>query len=103
MKYKLFLFAFLFFHLRPPTTYAIHLPHETVSYKHLPGVDLANGYCLTCHSADYVATQPPALGRTFWLKEVQKMKQAFGAPIPDDQIPGIADYLVRAYGDPKTP
>jgi len=79
----------------------IKLPDETAAYKSIPGVDLANGYCLTCHSADYAAYQPPGMTRAFWLAEVTKMKNVFGAPITDDQVPAIVDYFVRAYGDPK--
>ena len=79
----------------------IKLPEETAAYKAIPGVELANGYCLTCHSADYTAYQPPGMPRTFWLAEVTKMKNIFGAPISDDQVPAIVDYFVRAYGDPK--
>jgi hypothetical protein len=79
----------------------IKLPNETAAYKAIPGVDLANGYCLTCHSVDYVANQPPGMPRAFWLAEVTKMKNVFGAPITDDQVPQLVDYLVRAYGDPN--
>lgn len=79
----------------------IKLPDETAAYKAIPGVELANGYCLTCHSADYAAYQPPNLPRAFWFAEVTKMKNVFGAPISDDQVPAIVDYFVRAYGDPK--
>ncbi len=79
----------------------IKLPDETAIYKPMPGVELANGYCLTCHSADYVAYQPPGMPRSFWLAEVTKMKNIFGAPITEDQVPAIVDYFVRAYGDPQ--
>lgn len=79
----------------------IKLPEETAAYKAIPGVELANGYCLTCHSADYAAYQPPDMPRAFWLAEVTKMKNVFGALISDDQVAAIVDYFVRAYGDPK--
>jgi hypothetical protein len=29
------------------------------------------------------------------------MKNVFGAPITDDQVPALVDYLVQAYGDPN--
>ena len=35
----------------------------------------------------------------FWKAEVEKMKQVYGAQIPDDQVEPIAQYLARAYGD----
>jgi hypothetical protein len=56
---------------------------------------------VTCHSADYVAIQPPGKPLAFWKAEVEKMKKVYGAPIPDDQIDPIAQYLTREYGDGK--
>jgi hypothetical protein len=50
-----------------------------------------------CHSADYVLTQPPGMPRSFWEAEVNKMKKVFGAPLPDDQVTPLVDYLVRTY------
>lgn len=79
----------------------ISLPEESAVYRHGPGVDLANAYCMGCHSADYVLTQPPGMSRAFWTAEVKKMKEVFGAPVPDDQVKGIVDYLVNTYGDPR--
>jgi sulfite dehydrogenase (cytochrome) subunit B len=35
-----------------------------------------------------------------WTAEVIKMKNVYGAPIPDDQVPGIVAYLVAQYGKP---
>ena len=75
----------------------ITLPDETAQYKVGPGVDLAKSYCMGCHSADYVLTQPPGMPRSFWEAEVNKMKKVFGAPLPDDQEAPIVDYLVRTY------
>src|SRR5512141_225840 len=37
----------------------IDLPAETDAFKPAPGVELANGQCLSCHSVEYVVTQPP--------------------------------------------
>ena len=75
----------------------ITLPEETAEYRIGPGVDLARSYCMGCHSADYVLTQPPGMPRSFWEAEVNKMKKVFGAPLPDDQVTPLADYLVRTY------
>jgi mono/diheme cytochrome c family protein len=70
----------------------IELPLETAVYKTGPGSDLANAQCLTCHSAEYVTTQPP-LPRTFWKGSVDKMIGKYGAPVPQDQIDALVDYL----------
>jgi sulfite dehydrogenase len=75
----------------------IKLPPETAAFKPGPGAELANGQCLTCHSVEYVTTQP-LLPRTFWAATVKKMRQAYGAAITDDQAGPLVDYLTRNYG-----
>ncbi len=82
----------------PPTTsvLTIELPAELPAYKDAPGVALAQGLCTTCHSADYTSSQPP-MPRKFWEATVKKMKDKFGAPLPDDTA-ALVDYLVTAYG-----
>jgi hypothetical protein len=76
----------------------IELPTETATLKAGAGLELANAYCLTCHSAEYITTQPRDKPLAFWKAEVEKMKKVYGAPIPDDQISPIAEYLARSYG-----
>ncbi|MBK1881625.1 cytochrome c [Luteolibacter pohnpeiensis] len=76
----------------------IELPvPESATYKQIKGVDLAMSYCYTCHSAEYAASQPP-LPRTFWAGTVAKMRDKFGAPIPDSVVEDLTDYLTAAYG-----
>lgn len=78
----------------------IKLPQETAMYKpsSLPGYALALQNCMTCHSAQYVATQPTTSSRQYWEATVKKMKKPFGAPLKDEDIPVIVDYLVKTYG-----
>jgi hypothetical protein len=76
----------------------IELPNEIATLKPGPGVEAANGQCLTCHSAEYITTQPRDKPVTFWKAEVEKMRKVYGAPVPDDQVDVIADYLARSYG-----
>ena len=76
----------------------IDLPPETSRLKEAPGVELANAQCVTCHSADYVITQPRNKPLAFWRAEVDKMKNVYGAPIPADAAAPIAEYLTRNYG-----
>lgn len=78
----------------------IELPLETAVYKVASGVELANGQCLTCHSADYAVMQPPK-PRDFWKAEVDKMREKYGAPIPADKLIGLTDYFARNYGTEK--
>ena len=79
----------------------IQLPQETAVYKSAPGADLANAQCLTCHSAEYVSSQPP-LSRTFWKSSVDKMIGKYGASIPAEQVEPIVDYIVKNYGNEAT-
>ncbi|HEV8502378.1 MAG TPA: cytochrome c [Casimicrobiaceae bacterium] len=76
----------------------IELPPEASRLKDAPGVERANAQCMTCHSADYVITQPRGKPLAFWKAEVEKMKNVYGAPIPAEDIAPLADYLTRAYG-----
>lgn len=91
--------------LMPLDTAAIEiaLPVETASYKpsRLPGYNLTLQRCLICHSAQYVATQPASSPRSYWDATVHKMKNAFGAPVNDEDIPLIVEYLFKTYGDRK--
>jgi sulfite dehydrogenase len=75
----------------------IELPPETASFKTSPGSDLANGQCLTCHSVDYVVIQPPS-PRAYWESSVKKMREKYGAAIPDEQVEALVSYLTQNYG-----
>ena len=75
----------------------IELPPETASFKPAAGADLANGQCLTCHSVDYVVIQPPS-PRAYWESCVKKMREKFGAAIPDEQVESLVNYLAQNYG-----
>jgi len=62
-----------------------------------PGSDAANNNCLACHSADMVLNQP-ALSRTQWRTEVEKMRTAYKAPIDPKDEDAIVNYLVSVKG-----
>lgn len=78
-----------------PITY--QLPEETAEFKPGPGFESAQTYCRTCHSADYIATQPLKKGKAFWEAEVQKMIKVFKAQIGPSDAAAIADYLAANY------
>lgn len=63
------------------------------------GSDIASSQCLICHSAGMVLTQPP-LKKDEWRAEIVKMRTAYGAPIPDDQVEGLSEYLKNINGRP---
>ncbi len=81
----------------------IKLPAENVKLKpaKLPGYGIAMQKCAICHSADYVAYQPPGLSLTQWTAEMKKMQQAYGAPIDDGEVEQLGAYLAVAYGSAK--
>jgi sulfite dehydrogenase (cytochrome) subunit B len=85
----------------PKATVSISLPGDAgFAFKPGPGAESAQRYCLTCHSSAYVSTQP-VLTKAQWTAEVTKMKAVFGAPIPDEQVAPIVDYLTASYGSPQ--
>lgn len=82
----------------PHAPVTVSLPDDLgIDMRPGPGVGAARQYCLGCHSAAYVTTQPP-LTSAQWSAEVAKMRTAYGARIPDDQIGPIAAYLTAEYG-----
>jgi sulfite dehydrogenase (cytochrome) subunit B len=78
-----------------PVTY--DLPEETAVLKPGPGLDAAQNNCVACHSADYVAMQPPKRGKAFWDGEVTKMIKTYGAATTETDAKIIADYLAQTY------
>jgi mono/diheme cytochrome c family protein len=84
----------------PKGPVSISLPGDAgMAFKPGAGLAAVQGNCLTCHSSAYVSTQP-VLTRAQWTAEVAKMRTAYGAPIADDQVPVIVEYLTAQYGKP---
>ena len=80
-----------------PLTYT--LPDEKAALKPGPNLDVVQGNCGACHSADYIQTQPqgPAFKKAFWEAEVTKMIKVYGAPIDEKDVPKIVEYLTATY------
>jgi len=70
----------------------LNLPSDPISFQQGSGSTIAGTYCLICHSAEYIYTQPPH-PQERWTEIIKKMKHTFGCPIPDEQIPPLAQYL----------
>jgi len=70
-----------------------------VQLKDGPGRDKVNA-CIACHSADYIQMNSRFLDRAGWTASVNKMINAFGAPIPKEDVDAIAGYLAQNYGKP---
>lgn len=78
-----------------PVTY--RLPPEILSLKPGVGLDRVVSNCGTCHSLDYISTQPPERGEAFWQAEVTKMAAVYGAQMPPDAGKDIVAYLAANY------
>ena len=72
---------------------------EKVQLKDGPGRDKANA-CVACHSLDYIRMNSRFLDKAGWTASVNKMINAFGAPIPREDVDAIASYLAQNYGKP---
>jgi hypothetical protein len=76
-----------------------NLPTETATLLPGPNLDIAQANCSLCHSADYILSQPRGLPdpKAFWSTEVTKMRHFYAAPIEDDAVPQIVEYLATTY------
>ena len=75
------------------------LPEEVAAFKPGAGLEVVQGNCAACHSADYIKTQPRGekFRKDFWAAEVTKMIKVYGAPIDDADVGKIVDYLAANY------
>lgn len=71
-----------------------------VTLKDGPGKDKAM-QCVACHSADYIQMNSRFLDKAGWTASVNKMINAFGAPIAKEDVEVIAAYLAQNYGKPQ--
>jgi mono/diheme cytochrome c family protein len=80
-----------------PVTYT--LPDETAAFKPGPNLEVVQNNCSSCHSSDYIKTQPegPKFKKDFWQAEVTKMINVYGAPIEAKDVDKIVEYLAATY------
>jgi hypothetical protein len=72
---------------------------DKVVLKDAPGRDKAQ-QCLACHSLDYIQMNSRFLDKAGWTASVNKMINAFAAPIAKEDVDAIASYLAENYGKP---
>jgi hypothetical protein len=77
--------------------HTLRLPGDDVVLPEGPGRDRVTSACVACHTPRYVLEQPPFARKT-WEAEVDKMRKAYGAPIAEQDVPVIVDYLVAVRG-----
>lgn len=75
----------------------IELPEMESPLPEAPGRDTVDILCGSCHSHRYITMQP-RFSRKAWEATVDKMKKTFGAPVPDEKLKEVVDYLVAVRG-----
>ena len=54
--------------------------------------------CSSCHSLDYITTQPRGKGEQFWRDSVAKMITVYKAPVSAEDADAVAAVLARKFG-----
>jgi mono/diheme cytochrome c family protein len=70
----------------------VRIPTSAALYPAGSGAAIANSQCLICHSAGMVLSQP-SLSQAQWTATINKQRDAYGAPLPADQVTPLAAYL----------
>src|SRR5579859_6066488 len=76
---------------------SVDLPAGDRQFPGGPAADAINNNCTACHSPGMVLTQPN-LSKAAWEGEVQKMINAYKAPVEQKDVPAIVAYLVKNKG-----
>lgn len=77
---------------------AAYADETELRLKPAPEAVLVRANCSICHSVDYIEMNAPFMKRAAWETEVRKMIKVMGAPVPEDAVPQIVNYLVQRYG-----
>jgi mono/diheme cytochrome c family protein len=86
---------------QPAVTFAdaeITLPDDPVDLPPGPGREAVLANCTACHSPSTMLQQPK-VSREKWESIVGKMIEVYKAPVDEEAIPAIVDYLVAAQGE----
>ena len=78
----------------------VTIPTSDATFPPGHGSDIANANCLICHSAGMVLRQP-ARTQEQWKETINKMRSAYGAPLPAEQVDALAAYLSQLVPDGK--
>jgi len=80
--------------------FAAAADEKPVELKSAPGMETVQSNCGGCHSLDYIGTNSSYMNQATWQAEVNKMINAYGAPIDPKDVPALVDYLTKNYGKP---
>ncbi len=75
---------------------SITLPEDGETFAATGGDAILDRNCLACHSVAMIRYQPP-LKEAQWKATVEKMRDAYGAPIADADIPAIVAALEKLH------
>ena len=78
----------------------IKIPYIEFPMKEGKGMYSTKGKCNMCHSWGYTINQGPQ-SKAFWRKKVVKMIAVFHAPIKNEDIEEVVEYLYANYGNGK--
>jgi len=77
---------------------AVRADESALHLKEAPEATTVRAHCSSCHSLDYIQMNAPFMKKAGWEAEVRKMVKVMGAPVPDDEIARIVNYLAANYG-----
>ena len=77
---------------------AARADESALRLKDAPEAVAVRAYCSGCHSVDYILMNSAFLKKSGWDAEVRKMIKVMGAPVPEDEVARIVDYLATNYG-----
>ncbi|MDQ7042422.1 MAG: sulfite:cytochrome C oxidoreductase subunit B [Sulfurimonas sp.] len=78
----------------------IEVPYISYEIKMGKGFDAVQSNCLMCHSFGYIINQGPQ-SKEFWAKKTDKMITHFKAPMVQEDIDTVVEYLFKHYGNGK--
>ncbi|WP_116809901.1 cytochrome c [Steroidobacter cummioxidans] len=70
---------------------------ESIRLKEGVGRDVTMARCAVCHSLDYITMVAPVMNRAAWETSVRKMIDVFGAPVGEQDVSSIVEYLGQHY------
>jgi hypothetical protein len=77
---------------------AARADESALRLKDAPEAATVRAYCSICHSVDYIQMNSTFMKKAGWEAEVRKMIKVMGAPIPEDEVARIVNYLAANYG-----
>lgn len=80
-----------------PVTYALPEDRTPAELSQADAEVVVNN-CASCHSLDYIVTQPRGKGAKFWRDEVTKMLTVYKALVAPEDADEIARVLAAKFG-----